>query len=120
MTTLLPRSAGDLAIAPVLINLEHNLERLRTATDLVLDLALDLNDVEDLYRTPESRAQRLARSVTRNVNLHGLSVEPAPDLSGITVSHGEYRVSLMFGRRLATYVERGAGQELAGDLAAGA
>lgn len=107
MTTLLPHSAGDLAIAPVLISLERNLERMRSATDLVLDLALDLNDVEELYRSPESRAARVIRAASRNLNLHGLEVHPTPDLSGITVSHGEYRVSLMLGRRLSEYVQHG-------------
>ena len=113
MSTLYPHSGSDLALAPVLIQLERNLEMLRSADRVVFELALELNDTESFYRTPESRAARVVRAVTRNVNLHGLEVAPSADLAGLTVSHKEYRVSLMLGSRLGAYVFEGAGQPLA-------
>lgn len=108
MPTVYPHSPADLAIAPVLINVERNLDLLRRADDLVLELALELNDTESLYETPRSRAERIVRAATRNVNLHGLAVSPTADLQGLSVTHGEYRVSLMLGGRVAEYVEHGA------------
>jgi hypothetical protein len=113
MSTLYPHSGSDLALAPVLILLERNLELLRSASDLVFELALELNDIESFYQTPESRAARVVKAVTRNVNLRGLEVAPSPDLAGVTVSHKEYRVSLMLGRRLSEYVREGATEPLA-------
>lgn len=107
MPTLYPRSTSDLALAPVLITIERNLEKLRTCDDLALELALELNDVESSYRTPESRAARVLQAAVRHVNLHGLEVSPTADLSGVSVAHGEYRVSLMLGSRLTGYVGRG-------------
>lgn len=110
MSTLLPHSAGDLALAPVLISLERNLDVLRTCDDVAFELALELNDMEYRYTSPEARALRVLKAVVRNVNLHGLDVGPTDDLSGVSVTHGEYRVSLALGSRLATYVVHGVAQ----------
>ena len=107
-----PHSPADLAIAPVLIQIERNLDLLRRADDLVLELALELNDTESLYETPASRAARIVRAATRNVNLRGLEASPTADLHGVSVTHGEFRVSLMLGGHVVEYVERGAARSL--------
>lgn len=104
-----PRSPADLALAPVLIELEQNLARLRASDDLELLLALDLDDQASFYQGPAERAERLEKFATREVDLHGWSVTPTPDLYGLAVAHGEYAVSLMFGRRLVEYVQEGSG-----------
>jgi len=102
-----PHSAADLAMAPVLIGIERNLAPLRSSTDLELALALALNDDDSMYPGAEERAQRVLRSAIRNVDLHGWAVAPTPDRHGLTVSHGEYTVSIMLGAQLTGYVERG-------------
>ena len=107
MSTPLPHSLSELALAPVLIELERNLARLRASEDLELLLALDLNDQELFYHGPAQRAGRLEKFATREVDLHGWSVRPTPDLYGLAVEHGEYSVSLMFGQRLVAYVLEG-------------
>lgn len=112
MATPYPRSGSDLALAPVLIQLERNLERLRAAPSIPFELALELNDLESTFETPQSRAERVVRAASRNLNLHGLAVAPTTDLDGLSVSHGEYRVSLMLGARLNHYVRSGAGLAL--------
>lgn len=103
-----PHSAADLALAPVLINIERNLAQVRDSDDLEYMLALALNDDSAWYDGPLARARRLQQVATRNVNLHGWQVRPTPDLQGLSVSHGGYQFSVMFGKRLASYVERGA------------
>ena len=103
-----PHSAADLALAPVLINIEQNLAPLRSSTDLELALALDLNDDGSWYSSAEERAQRVLKSATRDVDLHGWTVTPTPDHNGLAVSHGEYTVSVMLGAQLAAYVQHGA------------
>ena len=109
MSTPRPHSPADLALAPVLIELERNLARLRASDDLELLLELDLNDQELFYHGPAERASRLEKFATREVDLHGWSVTPTPDLYGLAVTHGEYAVSLMFGQRLVEYVRDGSG-----------
>jgi len=110
VSTPRPHSVSELALAPVLIELERNLARLRGTEDLELLLALDLNDEGRFYHDPAERAERLEKFATREVDLHGWSVRPTPDLFGLAVEHGEYAVSLMFGQRLVTYVQDGPGQ----------
>jgi hypothetical protein len=102
-----PHSAADLALAPVLINIEQNLAPLRSSTDLELALALDLNDDGSWYSSAGERAQRVLKSATRDVDLHGWTVTPTPDHNGLAVSHGEYTVSVMLGAQLAAYVQHG-------------
>ena len=102
-----PHSAADLALAPVLISIERNLVPLRSSTDLRFALALELNDDDSWYRSAEERAQRVLKSATRDVDLHGWTVTPTPDWNGLAVSHGEHTVSVMLGARLADYVQHG-------------
>jgi hypothetical protein len=102
-----PHSAADLALAPVLIGVERNLDELRSSTDLAYTLALQLNDDESWYPGAEDRAQRVLRSAIWNVDLHGWTVTPTQDRYGLAVSHGEYTVSLMLGAQLTGYVEHG-------------
>jgi hypothetical protein len=105
MSTSLPHSPTAHALATVLIEIERNLERLRTSDDLEALLELDLNDEDWLYHGPAERAGRLAAFATREVELHGCTVQPTPDRYGLAVQHGEYTVSVMFGKRLVDYVE---------------
>lgn len=107
VSTIYPHSPIDLALAPVLINIEENLRILRGSDDVIFALALELNDMEDQYRSPVDRAKRVQEAAIRNVNLHGLTVRPTDDLHGLEVVHDEYRVSVMLGKRLVEYVEHG-------------
>lgn len=100
-----PHSLADLSLAPVLIDLERNLARLRASKDLAFDLALQLNDDDRRCIAPSERADRILRCVIRNVDLHGWKVQPTADFYGFAVHHGEYEVSLMLGKRLTGYVE---------------
>jgi hypothetical protein len=102
-----PHSVTDLALSPVLVGIERNLAWLRDNDDLPFALAVELNDDDSLYPGAAARARRVQTAATRNVDLHGWTVTPTADLQGLAVSHGEYTVSIMLGRRLADYVEHG-------------
>lgn len=102
-----PHSVTDLALAPVLINIESNLARLRECADLEFELALELNDDSAWYGSAGDRARRVQRIATRGVAQHGWAVTPTPDWQGLAVRHGRYEVSVMLGRRLAGYIEHG-------------
>ena len=108
MSTPHPHSLTDLALAPVLVEIERKLAELRASDDLELTLAVDLNDDESYYHGPAERAARVEKFATRNVDLHHWQVQPTTDLYGLAVEHGEYAVSVMFGKRVTAYVENGA------------
>ena len=82
-----PHSTADLALAPVLINIERNLARVRDSDDLEYALALALNDDGGWYPSAAERAERVQQLATRNVDLHGWQVTPSPDLQGLVVEH---------------------------------
>jgi hypothetical protein len=107
MSTPHPHSVTDLALSPVLVSIERNLAWLRDSGDLPYALAIELNDDDSMYASAAERARRVQTAATRNVDLHGWTVTPTADLQGLAVSHGEYTVSVMLGRKLADYVERG-------------
>ena len=102
-----PHSPADLALAPVLIGVERNLDRLRGCDDLEFGFALELNDGNSSYACSQERAGRVRDFAVRDVDLHGWKVQPSTDMTGLTVRHGEYTVSLMIGRRLINYVDSG-------------
>jgi hypothetical protein len=107
MSAPLPHSVTDLALSPVLVSIERNLAWLRDNDDLPYALAIELNDDDSMYPTAGDRARRVQMVAVRDVDLHGWAVTPTADLQGLAVTHGEYTVSIMLGRRLADYVEHG-------------
>jgi hypothetical protein len=102
-----PHSVADLALAPVIIGLEDNLTRLRGSDDLESELAADLSDDASSYPDEAARLHRVLAGATHNVNLHGWTVSPTPDMEGLAVSHGQHTISIMFGKQLANYIEHG-------------
>jgi len=106
MSTPHPHSLADLVLAPVLIELERSLDSLRDSKDLEFSFALVLNDTAGAYRNPAERAGRIREYAVRDVELHGWTVQPTPDHHGLAVEHGDYKVSLMFGKPLVDYVEQ--------------
>jgi hypothetical protein len=102
-----PHSVADLGLSPVLVNIERNLAWLRDSKDLEFTLAAELNDDDSMYHTASDRARRVRTVAVRDVDLHGWAVTPTADMHGLAVTHGEYTVSIMLGRRLTEYVEHG-------------
>jgi len=102
-----PHSAADLVLAPVVISIERNLARLRDSSDLEFELALELNDDASFCADEADRVRRILQFATRNVDLHGWAVSPTLDMQGLAVSHGQYTISIMFGKQIANYIEYG-------------
>jgi hypothetical protein len=102
-----PHSTVDLALAPVLISIERNLEQYRDSYDLAFDLALQLNDDASWYSDAAGRARRVRDAATRGVDLHGWRVQPSEDRYGLVVEHGGYHVTVALGKQLTDYVEDG-------------
>jgi hypothetical protein len=108
MSTPRPHSTADLALAPVLIEIDQSLARLRSSEDLQFDLALELNDDDSRYKNAVERADRIRQYAIRGLQLHGWHVRPTQDFYGLVVEHSGYQVSLMFGKQLTGYIEHGA------------
>ena len=104
---LYPHSIADLELAPVLISIERNLAELRESADLEYALVLELNDDASLYHSAADRARRVQRYATRAVNLHGWNVYPAQDHYGLAVWHGEFTVTVGFGKQVTDYIVSG-------------
>jgi hypothetical protein len=104
---LYPHSVADLELAPVLISIERNLAALREATDLEYTLVLELNDDDSFYDSPTERARRIQRFATRRISLHGLNAYPSQDRYGLAVWHGDFSVTLAFGKAVTDYVLNG-------------
>jgi hypothetical protein len=103
-----PHSVADLGLSPALVNIERNLAGLRDNKDLEFALAVELNDDDDsMYPTASDRARRIRAAAVRDVDLHGWAVTTTADMHGLAVTHGEYTVSIMLGRRLTEYLEHG-------------
>ena len=112
-----PHSAADLALAPVLLGIERNLDRLRTGADLEFTLALARGDDNSWYHSAGERAHRVQQAATRDVDLHGWTVMPTPDWHGLAISHGGYTVPIMLGQRLTGYITHGVTAAEPGGLA---
>jgi hypothetical protein len=104
---LYPHSVADLELAPVLISIERNLAALRDATDLEFTLVLELNDDDSVYHSPTERARRIQHFATRGVSLHGWNVYPSADRHGLAVWHGDFSITLAFGKVVTDYVLNG-------------
>ncbi len=104
---LYPHSVVDLELAPVLISIERNLTELRESTDLEYTLVLELNDDDSFYHSPTERARRIQRYATRRVSLHGWNIYPSGDRHGLSVWHGDFAVTLAFGKQVSDYVLNG-------------
>ena len=104
---LYPHSITDLELAPVLISIERNLAELRETTDLEYALALELNDDDSLYHSPTERARRIQKFATRLVTLHGWNVYPSGDRYGLVIWHGDFSVTISFGKQVTDYIMTG-------------
>jgi hypothetical protein len=91
----------------VLISIERNLAELRESADLKYALALALDDSDSFYNSPAERARRIQRYATRLVSLHGWNVYPSQDRYGLVVWHGDFTVTVSFGRQLTDYILAG-------------
>ena len=60
-------------------------------------------------------ARRVLQAAIREVELHGWAVSPTPDWHGLAVSHGEYSVPVMLGRRLTGYISTASPRSQPGD-----
>lgn len=99
--TPLPHDITDLALAPVLVTLDSQLESFvgLEPEEIAFRITLETNRQP---RDSEQRAQAALETVTRFVDLHGWQVGWTP--RGLCVNHDAHRVTLAVPEELRTYL----------------
>lgn len=99
---VLPHDTSDLMLAPMLLDLEANIERLSTMPlpDLVLEVAL-LSNIPDWSRA--NREEGLTRTVCSPVDCRDWEFSWVP--RGLCVAHRDRRVVLGVPTQFADYID---------------
>lgn len=98
----------DLALAPVAVAIDLNLQGLRelSTTELNQELALRL-DRPPIPNDRHERAKQVLRAALRNVDLHGWTGSISDDASRLHLSGGSVNIDLGLSAGIIAYVEHG-------------
>ena len=104
--SLHPRDAKDLALAPVAVHIDGNLQPLRASSpgelEAAFQLLLDRPELDDRRATREARVLEVA---LRNVDLHGWEAGLSEDGSAIRLSGGSVSLDIALGATILHYLE---------------
>jgi len=106
--SLYPKTAIDLALAPVAAHVDMNLAAFRDSSpdELVFHLELKLNCPE-IQHTVEERAARVLEASVRNVGLHGWHAAISDDHCRLRLSGGSVSLDLGLSAAIMRYIETG-------------
>jgi hypothetical protein len=107
--TIAPKEPKDLALAPVAVGIDRNLQRLRDRTPAQIDyqLTLELNQPADGDNLDE-RAARVLRLALRDVDMHHWTAAISDDGARLTLSGGSVSLDLGLSASLHEYLTRSA------------
>jgi hypothetical protein len=101
-----PKTPKDLALAPVAVGIDANLQRLRTRSqdgiEFELQLELDRPPFDD---TRAERADRVLRLALRGVDLHGWEAELTPDGSAVRITGGSVSLDIAVGAGATRFID---------------
>jgi hypothetical protein len=102
---LLPKEAADLALAPVAVQIDQNLARIRdmSVEQIGADLALQLNDVPARDDADE-RADRVREVALRFVEMHGWEAEVTHDYARLRLTGGSVSIELGLSATVRDYI----------------
>lgn len=108
--TIHPKNQRDLMLAPVAVEIDRNLQRLRHATphDVLAELELEL-DRPAMCADPDERAALVMRQALRDVDLHGWTATLSADASRVHLDGGSVSIDLGLNPAITTYITEGAG-----------
>jgi len=101
-----PKTAKDLALAPVAAGIDANLERLRDRGDkahIEYELTLELNEPASTDDRDE-RAARVLALALRDIDLHGWDAAVTDDGSAIKLSGGSVSLQIALGAATQRFV----------------
>lgn len=100
-----PKTPKDLALAPVAVEVDQNLRRLRerTPSEIDYEVALEL-DTPAIPNTAAVRAERVLQVALRDVELRGWDAEVTPDFSAVRLSGGSVSLDIATGGAVADFI----------------
>jgi hypothetical protein len=106
--TVHPKYPKDLMLAPVAVEIDQNLDRMRDCLpqDVVAQLELEL-DRPAVCSDRDERASLVLRQALRNVDLHGWSAAITPDGSRLHLDGGSVSLDLGLSPGITGYIQNG-------------
>ena len=106
--TIHPKKQKDLMLAPVAVEIDRNLERMRDCTprDVEAELELEL-DRPAMCAGRDERAELVLRQALRNVDLHGWSAVITADGARLHLEGGSVSLDLGLSLGITGYIENG-------------
>ena len=104
-----PKQQKDLALAPVAVGIDRNLQRMRDGSpyDVLAELELEL-DRPAACAEREERAGLVLRQALRDVDLHGWKASVTDDGCRIHLDGGSVSLDLGLSASIAQYIDEGA------------
>jgi hypothetical protein len=102
-----PKTPKDLALAPVAVGIDLNLQRLRakeTQEGIEFELQLEL-DRPAFADTREERADRVLRVALRDVDMHGWAAAMTPDGSAVRITGGSVSLDVSVGAAAQRFID---------------
>jgi hypothetical protein len=101
-----PKSSKDLALAPVAVGIDGNLQRLRTRSQDGIEFELQLElDRPAFTGSREERGDRVLRLALRDVDLHGWLAEMTPDGSAVRITGGSVSLDVAVGAGATRFID---------------
>jgi hypothetical protein len=104
-----PKYPKDLMLAPVAVEIDRNLMRMRDCSpqEVVAELELEL-DRPAVSNERDRRAELVLRQALRNVDLHGWTAEISADGSRLRLDGGSVSLDLGLSPGIMVYIQDGA------------
>jgi len=104
-----PKNQKDLMLAPVAVEIDQNLQRLRVDTpyDVLAELELEL-DRPAMCNERDERAELVLRQALRDVDLHGWNATLSDDASRVHLDGGSVSIDLGLSPAITSYIVEGA------------
>lgn len=118
--TLHPKNHRDLMLAPLAVNIDLNLQRMRDVSprDVLQELELEL-DRPAARVDRDERAQLVLEQALRNVDMHGWSAAISDDGCRLQLSGGSVSLDLGLSDGISRYIRDGVRTRVRSDTRAG-
>jgi hypothetical protein len=108
MTPPPPKTPRDLALAPVAVEVDENLQRVRDLPPHEIDVQLQLElDEPPKADTRKERMAHVLAGATRNVDLHHWTAEITEDACRLRLSGGSVTLDLGLSATIMRYIDQG-------------
>jgi hypothetical protein len=106
--TIHPKKQRDLLLAPVAVEIDLNLQRMREGTprDVLAELELEL-DRPAMSADRAERAELVLRQALRGVDLHGWTAAITDDGTRVHLAGGSVTLDLGLSAAVTSYIEDG-------------